>query len=161
MPSSVANFEFGENGNIKLSQTVTRQITVGTFFPKLFSKINILMNELYGNIYKDDETLAQIVDNDQAQIKLHNWDLIIQSLKNYYGISFDEDFKTLLIAGDMNSFNILFEKLYSCVLILSDCENTTVAVEIITKQTTNNIKNFLLFNIALLKICCEIHPPTN
>ena len=113
LPASVANFEFGENGNIKLNQTVTRQITVGSFFPKLFSKINILMNELYGNIYKDDETLAQIVDNDQAQIKLHNWDLIIQSLKNYYGISFDEDFKTLLIAGDMNSFNILFEKLYS------------------------------------------------
>ena len=113
LPASVANFEFGENGNIKLSQTVTRQITVGTFFPKLFSKINILMNELYGNIYKDDETLAQIVDNSQAQIKLHNWDLIIQSLKNYYGITFEDDFKTLLIAGDMNSFNILFEKLYT------------------------------------------------
>ena len=52
LPASVANFEFGENGNIKLSQTVTRQITIGTFFPKLFSKMNILMNELYGNIYK-------------------------------------------------------------------------------------------------------------
>ena len=113
LPASVANFEFSENGNIKLSQTVTRQITVGTFFPKLFSKVNILMNELYGNIYKDDETLAQVVDNDQATIKLHNWDLIIQSLKNYYGISFEDDFKTLLIAGDMNSFNILFEKLYT------------------------------------------------
>ena len=113
LPASVANFEFGENGNIKLSETVTRQITVGNFFPKLFSKMNILMNELYGNIYKDDETLAQIVDNDQAQIKLHNWDLIVQSLKNYYGISFEDDFKTLLIAGDMNSFNILFEKLYT------------------------------------------------
>ena len=71
------------------------------------------MNELYGNIYKDDETLTQVVDNDQATIKLHNWDLIIQSLKNYYGISFEDDFKTLLIAGDMNSFNILFEKLYT------------------------------------------------
>lgn len=113
LPVSVANFEFSENGNIKLSQTVTRQITVGTFFPKLFSKVNILMNELYGNIYKDDETLTQVVDNDQATIKLHNWDLIIQSLKNYYGISFEDDFKTLLIAGDMNSFNILFEKLYT------------------------------------------------
>ena len=113
LPASVANFEFSENGNIKLSQTVTRQITVGTFFPKLFSKVNILMNELYGNIYKDDETLTQVVDNDQATIKLHNWDLIIQSLKNYYGISFEDDFKTLLIAGDMNSFNILFEKLYT------------------------------------------------
>ena len=113
LPASVANFEFGENGNIKLSQTVTRQITIGTFFPKLFSKMNILMNELYGNIYKDDETLAHVVDNDQAQIKLHNWELIIQSLKNYYGISFDDDFKTLLIAGDMNSFNILLEKLYT------------------------------------------------
>ena len=113
LPASVANFEFSENGNIKLSQTVTRQITVGTFFLKLFSKVNILMNELYGNIYKDDETLTQVVDNDQATIKLHNWDLIIQSLKNYYGISFEDDFKTLLIAGDMNSFNILFEKLYT------------------------------------------------
>ena len=113
LPASVANFEFSENGNIKLSQTVTRQITVGTFFPKLFSKVNILMNELYGNVYKDDETLTQVVDNDQATIKLHNWDLIIQSLKNYYGISFEDDFKTLLIAGDMNSFNILFEKLYT------------------------------------------------
>ena len=113
LPASVANFEFSENGNIKLSQTVTRQITVGTFFPKLFSKVNILMNELYGNIYKDDETLTQVVDNDQATIKLHNWDLIIQSLKNYYGISFEDDFKTILIAGDMNSFNILFEKLYT------------------------------------------------
>ena len=78
LPASVANFEFGENGNIKLNQTVTRQIMIGNFFPKLFSKINILMNELYGNIYKDDDTLAQIVDNEQAQIKLHNWDLIIQ-----------------------------------------------------------------------------------
>ena len=113
LPASVANFEFGENGNIKLSETVTKQIVVGNFFPKLFSKMNILMNELYGNIYKDDETLAQIVDNDQAQIKLHNWDLIIQSLKNYYGITFEDDFKTLLIAGDMKSFNDLFEKLYS------------------------------------------------
>ena len=113
LPASVANFEFGENGNIKLNQTVTRQIMIGNFFPKLFSKINILMNELYGNIYKDDDTLAQIVDNEQAQIKLHNWDLIIQSLKNYYGISFDDNFKTLLIAGDMKSFKILFEKLYS------------------------------------------------
>ena len=113
LPASVANFEFSENGNIKLSQTVTKQIIVGTFFPKLFSKVNILMNELYGNIYKDDETLTQVVDNDQATIKLHNWDLIIQSLKNYYGISFEDDFKTLLIAGDMNSFNILFEKLYT------------------------------------------------
>ena len=113
LPASVANFEFSQNGNIKLSETVTRQITVGNFFPKLFSKMNILMNELYGNIYKDDESLAQIVDNDQAQIKLHNWELIIQSLKNYYGISFEDDFKTLLVAGDMNSFNILFEKLYT------------------------------------------------
>ena len=113
LPASVANFEFGENGNIKLNQTVTRKIMIGNFFPKLFSKINILMNELYGNIYKDDDTLAQIVDNEQAQIKLHNWDLIIQSLKNYYGISFDDNFKTLLIAGDMKSFKILFEKLYS------------------------------------------------
>ena len=113
LPASVANFEFGENGNIKLSQTVTRQINIGSFFPKLFSKINVLMNELYGNIYKDDETLSQIVDNGQAHIKLHNWDLIIQSLKNYYGITFEDDFKTLLIAGDMDSFKILFEKLYT------------------------------------------------
>ena len=113
LPASVANFEFGENGNIKLSQTVTRQIIIGSFFPKLFSKINVLMNELYGNIYKDDETLSQIVDNGQAHIKLHNWDLIIQSLKNYYGITFEDDFKTLLIAGDMDSFKILFEKLYT------------------------------------------------
>ena len=113
LPASVANFEFGENGNIKLSQTVTNQIIIGNFFPKLFSKINILMNQLYGNIYQNDETLSQIVDNDQPQIKLHNWELILQSLKNYYGISFDDNFKTLLIAGDMNSFNILFEKLYS------------------------------------------------
>ena len=113
LPASVANFEFGENGNIKLSQTVTRQITIGSFFPKLFSKINVLMNELYGKIYKDDETLSQIVDNGQAHIKLHNWDLIIQSLKNYYGITFEDDFKTLLIAGDMDSFKILFEKLYT------------------------------------------------
>ena len=113
LPASVANFEFGENGNIKLSQTVTNQIIIGNFFPKLFSKINILMNQLYGNIYQNDETLSQIVDNDQPQIKLHNWELILQSLKNYYGISFDDNFKTLLIAGDMNSFNTLFEKLYS------------------------------------------------
>ena len=134
LPASVANFEFGENGNIKLSQTVTRQITVGNFFPKLFSKINILMNELYGNIYKDDETLAQIVDNDQAQIKLHNWDLIIQSLKNYYGIAFEDDFKTLLIAGDMNSFNILFEKLYSFY-----CElKSRIDKEINTKSLKEN-----------------------
>ena len=113
LPASVANFEFGENGNIKLSQTVTKQIIIGIFFPKLFNKFNVLMNELYGNIYQNDETLTHIVDNEQPQIKLHNWELIIESLKNYYGISFDENFKTLLIAGDMNSFNTLFEKLYS------------------------------------------------
>ena len=113
LPASVANFEFGENGNIKLSQTVTKQIIIGIFFPKLFNKFNVLMNELYGNIYQNDETLTHIVDNEQPQIKLHNWELIIESLKNYYGISFDENFKTLLIAGDMNSFNSLFEKLYS------------------------------------------------
>ena len=69
------------------------------------------MNQLYGNIYQNDETLSQVVDNDQPQIKLHNWELILQSLKNYYGISFDDNFKTLLIAGDMNSFNTLFEKI--------------------------------------------------
>ena len=113
LPASVANFEFGENGNIKLSQTVTNQILTGIFFPKLFNKFNVLMNQLYGNIYQNDETLSQIVDNEQAQIKLHNWELILESLKNYYGIAFDENFKTLLIAGDMNSFNSLFEKLYS------------------------------------------------
>ena len=113
LPASVANFEFGENGNIKLSQTVTKQIIIGIFFPKLFDKFNVLMNELYGNIYQNDETLTHIVDNEQPQIKLHNWELILESLKNYYGISFDENFKTLLIAGDMNSFNTLFEKLYS------------------------------------------------
>ena len=113
LPASVANFEFGENGNIKLSQVVTKQILVGNFFPKLFNKINILMNQLYGNIYQNDETLYQIVDNDQPQIKLHNWEIILDSLKNYYGISFEENFKTLLIAGDMSSFNGLFEKLYS------------------------------------------------
>ena len=113
LPASVANFEFGENGNIKLSQTVTKQIIIGIFFPKLFNKFNVLMNELYGNIYQNDETLTHIVDNEQPQIKLHNWELILESLKNYYGISFDENFKTLLIAGDMNSFNTLFEKLYS------------------------------------------------
>ena len=113
LPASVANFEFGENGNIKLSQSVTKQILVGIFFPKLFSKFNILMNQLYGNIYQNDETLSHVVDNDQPQIKLHNWEIILESLKNYYGISFEENFKTLLIAGDMNSFNTLFEKLYS------------------------------------------------
>ena len=113
LPASVANFEFGENGNIKLSQTVTKQITIGIFFPKLFNKFNVLMNQLYGNIYQNDETLSQIVDNEQPQIKLHNWELILESLKNYYGITFEENFKTLLIAGDMNSFNTLFEKLYT------------------------------------------------
>ena len=113
LPASVANFEFGENGNIKLSPTVTKQIIIGNFFPNLFAKFNILMNQLYGNIYQNDDTLSQIVDNEQPQIKLHNWELILESLKNYYGISFDENFKTLLIAGDMNSFNTLFEKLYS------------------------------------------------
>ena len=113
LPASIANFEFSDNGNIKLSQTVTKQILIGNFFPKLFSKFNILMNQLYGNIYQNDETLSQIVDNEQPQIKLHNWELILESLKNYYGISFDENFKTLLIAGDMNSFNTLFDKLYS------------------------------------------------
>ena len=113
LPASIANFEFSDNGNIKLSQTVTKQILIGNFFPKLFSKINVLMNQLYGNIYQNDETLSQIVDNEQPQIKLHNWELILESLKNYYGIAFDENFKTLLIAGDMNSFNTLFDKLYS------------------------------------------------
>ena len=113
LPASIANFEFSDNGNIKLSQTVTKQIIIGNFFPKLFSKFNVLMNQLYGNIYQNDETLSQIVDNEQPQIKLHNWELILESLKNYYGISFDENFKTLLIAGDMNSFNTLFDKLYS------------------------------------------------
>lgn len=113
LPASVANFEFSENGNIKLNKTVTNQIIIGSFFPKLFNKVNVLMNQLYGNIYQNDETLSQIVDNEQPQIKLHNWELILQSLKNYYGISFDDNFKTLLIAGDMNSFNTLFEKLYT------------------------------------------------
>ena len=113
LPASVANFEFGENGNIKLSQSVTKQVLIGIFFPKLFTKFNVLMNQLYGNIYQNDETLSHVVDNDQPQIKLHNWELILESLKNYYGISFEENFKTLLIAGDMNSFNALFEKLYS------------------------------------------------
>ena len=112
LPASVANFEFGEDGNIKLSQTVTKQILIGNFFPKLFNKINALMNQLYGNIYQNDENLSHIVDNDQPQIKLHNWELILDSIKNYYGISFEENFKTLLIAGDMISFNTLFEKLY-------------------------------------------------
>ena len=113
LPASIANFEFGDNGNIKLNQTVTKQILIGNFFPKLFNKFNVLMNQLYGNIYQNDENLSNIVDNEQPQIKLHNWELILDSLKNYYGISFDENFKTLLIAGDMNSFNILFDKLYS------------------------------------------------
>ena len=113
LPASVANFEFAENGNIKLNKTVTNQILTGNFFPKLFNKFNVLMNELYGNIYQNDETLSQVVDSDQPQIKLHNWDLILESIKNYYGLAFDNDFKTLLIAGDMNSFNELFQKLYT------------------------------------------------
>ena len=113
LPSSIANFEFGENGNIKLNQTVTRQILIGNFFPKLFAKFNVLMNQLYGNIYQNDENLTQIVEDEQPKVKLHNWELILESLKNYYGITFDDNFRTLLVAGDMNTFKILFEKLYT------------------------------------------------
>ena len=42
LPASVANFEFAENGNIKLSKTVTNQIIIGNFFPKLFDNTYLL-----------------------------------------------------------------------------------------------------------------------
>ena len=74
LPSSVANFSFNENGTIKLNEEVLKTILTGFFFPNLFSKFNLMMNEIYGNIYKNDESLMQVINNETPQIKLHNWD---------------------------------------------------------------------------------------
>ena len=120
LPSSVANFSFNENGTIKLNEEVLKTILTGFFFPNLFSKFNLMMNEIYGNIYKNDESLMQVINNETPQIKLHNWDLILESIKNYYGIIFDNNFKTLLIAGDNTTFNELFQKLYSFFIELQN-----------------------------------------
>ena len=113
LPASVANFSFNENGTVQLSPQVIKTILTGFFFPNLFSKLNLMMNEIYGNIYKNDESLLQVINDETPQVKLHNWELILESIKNYYGIIFDNDFKTLLVAGDNTTFNDLFQKLYS------------------------------------------------
>ena len=120
LPASVANFSFNENGTIQLSSQVIKTILTGFFFPNLFSKLNLMMNEIYGNIYKNDESLLQIINDETPQVKLHNWELILESIKNYYGIIFDNDFKTLLVAGDNTTFNDLFQKLYSFFLELQN-----------------------------------------
>ena len=118
LPASVVNFSFNENGSVNLSKDVNQSILTGYFFLNIFSKFNILMNEIYGNIYKHDQTLNQVINNDTPQIKLHNWEVILESIKNYYGIIFDENFKTLLVAGDNTTFNELFQKLYTFYLDL-------------------------------------------
>jgi hypothetical protein len=118
LPASVVNFSFNENGSVNLSKDVNQSILTGYFFLNIFSKFNILMNEIYGNIYKHDQTLNQVINNETPQIKLHNWEVILESIKNYYGIIFDENFKTLLVAGDNTTFNELFQKLYTFYLDL-------------------------------------------
>lgn len=113
LPASVANFSFNENGTVSLNKKLTKSIFTGEFFVSVFSKMNLLMNSLYGNIYKNDETLNNVINDDNPKIKLKNWELILESIKNYYGIIFDSDFKTLLIAGDIKTFNELFQRLYT------------------------------------------------
>ena len=134
LPASVVNFSFNENGSVNLSKDVNQSILTGYFFLNIFSKFNILMNEIYGNIYKHDQTLNQVINNETPQIKLHNWEVILESIKNYYGIIFDENFKTLLVAGDNTTFNELFQKLYTFYLDLQS--------RIEKENQEKNVQNF-------------------
>ena len=72
--SLVTNFQINENGNITLEEKFQKKIKTGTIFSKLFQNINSLLNQLYGNIYKDDERMSNIIEENTPQIKLKNFD---------------------------------------------------------------------------------------
>lgn len=113
LQTSIANFTFNEDGSICLPDKISYSIYTGDLFPKIFSKMNLLMNQIYGNIYKDDETLSNVINDNNPSVKLQNFNIILETMKNYYGLIFEDNFKTLLVAGDNASFLELFKRLFS------------------------------------------------
>ena len=112
LPVSVANFEFASNGTIVVNSAIQRIILNGFFFPPLFCKLNHLRNILNGKIYPEEKILLDVINDDQTQIRLKNWDIIIKHLLSEYGLFFNEDDKTLLVACDNEKFQELFRRLY-------------------------------------------------
>ena len=112
LPVSVANFEFASNGTVLVNSAIQRIILNGFFFPPLFCKLNRLRNILNGKIYPEEKILLDVINDDQTQIRLKNWDIIIKHLLSEYGLFFNEDDKTLLVACDNEKFQQLFRRLY-------------------------------------------------
>src|SRR4051794_4865121 len=83
--TTIANFSINEKGNVLLEEKFQKKIKSGTFFIKLFEKMNQMLNNLYGNIYKIDDRVSNIIEDNSAQIKLKNFDIILDIVKNYYG----------------------------------------------------------------------------
>ena len=115
-----SNFIINTDGNVVLEEGVSKVIKNGYFFLKLFEKMNEMMNGIYGNIYKTDERLFQVANDDDNHVKMKNWGIILEVVKNYYGIIVDNDFRTMLVASDQESFNDFFQKIYKIYLELEE-----------------------------------------
>lgn len=114
------NFTINDEGNVKLDIETTNKIHNGSFLRDVFVKLNELLNNLYGNIFKLDEKLENLENINDNAIKLKNWGLIIEFIGSYYGIKVDNDYKTLLVATDQLTFTDLFKRLYDFHLTLEE-----------------------------------------
>ena len=106
------NFSINEKGNVIIEKVFADKIKNGTFFIPLFEKLNEMLNATYGNVYKIDEKIYQLGDSSILQIRLKNWGVIKDFVKNYYGIDLNDDEKTLIIAEDNETLISFFNKLF-------------------------------------------------
>jgi hypothetical protein len=149
--NSISNFTINEKGNVLIEKAFSNKIFTGTFFPKLFLKLNSLLNNVYGNIYKTDERLHNIIEEKNSInspiLRLRNFEVILEIAKNYYGIVLDKDSTTLLVAGDLTTFCNFFERLYEFYIDLE----SKIPVKVKTKERKvetkkSNIEKLKNFN---------------
>jgi hypothetical protein len=115
-----SNFNINEKGNVELDQRTSNKVANGIFFKELFIKLNEMLNQFYGNIYKNDPKLYDLIDDDNPHTRIKNWDILAETLKNYYGIILDSNFKTLLVALDNDTFMDLFNRLMKFYIELEE-----------------------------------------
>lgn len=114
------NYKIDDQGNVLLDKKAIFDIQNGFLISKIIYKINLLLNEIYGNIFKLDEKLQNMENKNDNVIKLKNWSIISEYLTTYYGIKIDNDTKTLLVANDEETYNELFNHIYSFYISLEE-----------------------------------------
>jgi hypothetical protein len=105
--------------------------------------MNQLLNELYGNIYKLDDKIKNIIDDIDAQVRLKNWSILLDLVKNYYGLKLDDDYKTLLLAEDNSTFIDFFIKLYELYIQLENKVNNNKNNKIESDLLNDNNKSII------------------